>query len=156
VVVGLGANLGDRLKNLQKAVDDLAAARQVRVVSVSPVYATEPVGPPQPRFLNAALRLETTLSLEELHALTRSIEDDAGRVRAERWGPRTLDIDILWAEERSEVPQLTIPHPRLEERPFALAPLLDVLPEAPRALSERLSALGGPPKRARETLSSPK
>jgi 2-amino-4-hydroxy-6-hydroxymethyldihydropteridine diphosphokinase len=156
VVVGLGANLGDRLKNLQDAVDGLAAASRVRVTSVSAVYETEPVGPPGPLFLNAALRLETTLPLEELHALTRSIEDAAGRVREERWGPRTLDIDILWAEEELDVPQLTVPHPRLMERRFALAPLLDVLPEAPEALGERLSALGGPPKRAPETLSSPK
>ncbi len=156
VVVGLGSNLGDRFARLQEAVDALARANGVRVMAVSPVYETDPVGPPQPRFLNAAVRLETDLALPDLLSLTLSIEVAAGRVRHERWGPRTLDIDILWAEQAIEMPQLTVPHPRLLDRSFALAPLLDVLPEAPSALHERLSVLGGPPKPVREALRAPK
>jgi 2-amino-4-hydroxy-6-hydroxymethyldihydropteridine diphosphokinase len=128
VVVALGANLGDRLATFREAI-----ARVSRVASVlarSRVYETAPVGgPPQPDYLNAAILVEYTGPLLTLlHELQR-IENELGRVRAERNGPRTLDLDILWSDGAPvEEPGLTVPHPRLFERAFALRPLLDVVP----------------------------
>jgi 2-amino-4-hydroxy-6-hydroxymethyldihydropteridine diphosphokinase len=104
----------------------------------SHVYATEPVGgPPQGEFLNAGLRVECMQSPEEVLDALLGIEQALGRVRRseERWGPRTIDLDILWIEGvRVDTPRLTVPHPRLPERAFALAPLLEVAPNAPYAL----------------------
>jgi 2-amino-4-hydroxy-6-hydroxymethyldihydropteridine diphosphokinase len=157
VVVGLGTNLGDRIAHLEAALDGLSNADGVRVVAVSRIYETAPLGPPQPDYLNAALRLETTLSLPALHRVTRAIERDEGRIRREKWGPRTLDIDILWSEGDSfSTKDLVVPHPRLLERTFVLAPLLDVLPGAPPEFVERLAALGGAPTPLVTRLSSPK
>jgi 2-amino-4-hydroxy-6-hydroxymethyldihydropteridine diphosphokinase len=129
VVVGLGANLGDRRTTLEAAAADLG--RLGRVVGRSPLYETEPLGPPQPIYLNAAVRLDCRLQPLALLDELRAIEQKAGRVRRERWGPRVLDLDILWVAGlalRSE--ELTIPHPELCRRAFALIPLLDVAPEA--------------------------
>lgn len=110
------------------------------------VYATEPVGgPPQGEFLNAAVRVECTQSPAELLDALLAIEQELGRVRRaeERWGPRTIDLDILWIEGVAvDTPRLTVPHPRLEERAFALAPLLDVAPNAPYSLGSRLGEAG--------------
>jgi len=129
VVVGLGANLGDRTTTLAWAAGEIE--RLGRVVGRSHLYETEPVGPPQPRFLNAAVRLRTPLEPRALLVDLLAIEAKAGRVRRERWGPRVLDLDILWVAGlamRSE--DLVIPHPELTRRAFALIPLLDVAPEA--------------------------
>jgi 2-amino-4-hydroxy-6-hydroxymethyldihydropteridine diphosphokinase len=157
VVVGLGTNLGDRFSHLEAALEGLRRANGTRVVAVSRVYETEALGPPQPRYLNAAVRLETTLSLLSLLGVARAIEGQRGRVRHEKWGPRTLDIDILWSEgETHSTEDLEVPHPRLFERAFALAPLLEVLPSAPPEFTERLAALGGSPAHLAERLSSPK
>jgi 2-amino-4-hydroxy-6-hydroxymethyldihydropteridine diphosphokinase len=129
-VIGLGSNLGDRRAALCRAAR--ACARLGRLVAVSALYETRPVGgPEQPDYLNAALRLHTDLEPEALWGALADIERGAGRARAERWGPRTLDLDILWifgTSHRSST--LVIPHPRLAERAFALLPLLDVAPDA--------------------------
>ena len=129
--VGLGSNLGDRIGHLQSAVDGLAQVPGVRVVAVSGVYETTPVGgPPQYEYLNAVVDVDTELSPRALLDAARDLEAGAGRVRAERWGPRTLDVDVLLVgEERVDDPDLTVPHPRMWERGFVLAPLADLAPE---------------------------
>lgn len=128
-VIGLGSNLGDRRGYLV-----LAAAR-IRgfgeIVRTSAIYETDPVGAPQPQFLNAALRLETKLSPAELLRELLGVEQSLGRVRRERWGPRVIDLDILWCRGVSVASeQLVVPHVELRARPFALVPLLDVAPDA--------------------------
>jgi 2-amino-4-hydroxy-6-hydroxymethyldihydropteridine diphosphokinase len=129
--LALGSNLGDRLAHLQFAVDALAAAEHVRVTAVSRVYETAPVGgPPQDAYLNAVVELTTDLAPDALLTLAQRIEVDAHRVRAERWGARTLDVDILlYGDLESADPVLTLPHPRMWERGFVLVPLRDVAPE---------------------------
>ncbi len=131
VVVGLGSNLGDRLGHLRYAHQALGA--QGQVLACSSVYETAPVGPPQPDYLNAALLLETSLSAPALLSETQRIERTRGRDRRERWGARTLDLDLLWADQPGRWGELTVPHPRLMDRAFALVPLLEVLPEPERA-----------------------
>lgn len=128
-VIGLGSNLGDRLENLRRAIASLAALGSFE--NVSALYDTEPVGPPQARFLNAAVRLTTPLDPGALLPALLAIEQRLGRERRERWGPRTLDLDILWVEGFmcADV-GLTVPHPELRRRAFALLPLLDVAPHA--------------------------
>ncbi len=125
-VIGLGSNVGDRLEALRAAVK--AIARVAVVEAVSRVYETAPVGgPPQGDYLNAAACVlyegKPRALLDELLA----IEKEMGRVRRERWGPRVIDLDVLWIEGKVvEEEGLRVPHPRLEERAFALAPLKDV------------------------------
>lgn len=127
--VGLGSNLGDRRENLERAVGLLAAAGDV--VAVSPVYETEPVGgPPQGPYLNVVVELETRATPRDLLERCRGLEADAGRVRTVRFGPRTLDADVLLVgEEHVEEPDLIVPHPRMHERRFVLAPLADLAPD---------------------------
>jgi len=126
--LGIGSNLGDRLANLQFAVDGLAAADGVVVVAVSGVIETDPVGgPEQPDYLNAVVAVDTTLTPRELLAVGQRLEADAHRVRVEHWGPRTLDVDILlFGDAQVDEPDLVIPHPRWLERDFVLAPLADL------------------------------
>jgi 2-amino-4-hydroxy-6-hydroxymethyldihydropteridine diphosphokinase len=143
--LALGANLGDRLEQLREAVRHLAETDGIEVVRSSRVYETEPVGPPQPSYLNAVVEVRTTLDPLALLEAGQAVEDALGRVRAERWGPRTIDVDILTFDERTvDEPGLEIPHPRMHERGFVLVPLgeLDDDPMLPggRRLSEiRLS-----------------
>src|SRR5882724_8767210 len=115
--LALGSNLGDRLAHLQFAVDELAAAAGVQVVAVSRVYETAPVGgPPQDPFLNGVAAVDTALDPYALLALAQRIERDAQRVRSVRWGPRTLDVDLLLFDDlRLADPDLTLPHPRMWE-----------------------------------------
>jgi len=129
--LGIGSNLGNRLEYLQLAVDTLDAADDARVVGVSPVYETAPVGgPEQPEYLNAVVALETSRSPRALLELAHEIEAQAERVRGVRWGPRTLDVDILLVgDERVDEPDLVVPHPRLAERAFVVVPLADLDPE---------------------------
>jgi 2-amino-4-hydroxy-6-hydroxymethyldihydropteridine diphosphokinase len=131
-VLALGSNLGDRGEILQGGVDAIAGTDGVRVVAVSPVYETVPVGgPPQPDYLNAALLVATSLPTRELLDRLHEVEAAFDRVRVVRWGPRTLDIDIITvADERSADPDLTLPHPRAHERAFVLAPWHDADPDA--------------------------
>jgi 2-amino-4-hydroxy-6-hydroxymethyldihydropteridine diphosphokinase len=130
VVIGLGANLGDRLGSLRAACDGIAQLGKIH--ARSRVFETVPVGPPQPLFLNAAVALETQLSPAELMNALLAIERAMGRVRSgEKDGPRTIDLDLLWVERTTLSSELvTVPHPRLKDRAFALAPLLDVAPAA--------------------------
>jgi 2-amino-4-hydroxy-6-hydroxymethyldihydropteridine diphosphokinase len=128
--LGLGSNLGDRRAALERAVALLAARGDL--VAVSPLYETDPVGGPdgQDRYLNAVVELATPDSARELLERCRALEGDAGRVRTARFGPRTLDADVLMVgDERVDEPDLTVPHPRMLERRFVLAPLADLAPD---------------------------
>jgi 2-amino-4-hydroxy-6-hydroxymethyldihydropteridine diphosphokinase len=130
--VGLGSNLGDRLENLRKMVNLLDHLDRTSVVRSSRVYLTEPVGPPQPDYLNAVVELRTDLSARELLDGCLAAEAELGRVRAERWGPRTIDADVLLhADARIDQPGLVVPHPRMFERGFVLVPLLELEPDLP-------------------------
>lgn len=124
--LGLGSNVGDRAGHLRAAVDSLPG-----LVAVSDVYETDPVGgPDQGRFLNLVAEIDTDLSPRELLGVCHRLESAAGRVRDVRWGPRTLDVDILWIEGINvDEPDLEIPHPRMSERRFVLEPLADLAPE---------------------------
>jgi 2-amino-4-hydroxy-6-hydroxymethyldihydropteridine diphosphokinase len=126
--VGLGANLGDRQEFIDRAVTLLAATDGVQVLAVSELRETDPVGLlEQPRFLNGAAAVETTLSARELLEALLGIERTLGRVRGERWGPRTIDLDLLlYGDTVVDEPGLEVPHPRLHERRFALEPLSDL------------------------------
>jgi 2-amino-4-hydroxy-6-hydroxymethyldihydropteridine diphosphokinase len=128
--VGLGANLGPREVTLLRAVDLLAAAEGVEVVAVSQLRETEPVGGvDQPPYLNGVVAIETSLEPGELLDLLLETERSLGRVRDERWGPRTVDLDLLvYGERVIDEPGLHVPHPRLGERRFALEPLADLDP----------------------------
>jgi 2-amino-4-hydroxy-6-hydroxymethyldihydropteridine diphosphokinase len=128
--LALGSNLGDRAAHLQGAIDALTITDDVHLAAVSRVYDTAPVGgPPQDAFLNAVVAIDTDLAPHALLALAQQIERDARRVRAERWGPRTLDVDVLLFDDLAlDDPDLIIPHPRMWERGFVLAPLRDVAP----------------------------
>jgi 2-amino-4-hydroxy-6-hydroxymethyldihydropteridine diphosphokinase len=132
VVFALGSNLGDRLARLQAGVDALTADQQIRAVAVSGVYETSPVGgPDQPAYLNAVLIAVSALPARALLDRCQAAERASGRVRTVRWGPRTLDIDIITCDaETSNDPALTLPHPRAHERAFVLVPWLDAEPDA--------------------------
>jgi 2-amino-4-hydroxy-6-hydroxymethyldihydropteridine diphosphokinase len=132
-VIGLGSNSGDRLDNLQGAVDALLNSPEIHAVAVSPVYETEPVGGPagQERYLNAVLVVDTTLSARSLIERAQAVEEAFGRERHERWGPRTLDVDLLvLGDTVVDEGDVVVPHPRAHERAFVLAPWHDVDPEA--------------------------
>lgn len=131
VVLALGSNLGDRLATLQQAVD-LLCGEDFRCTAVSGVYETAPVGgPPQDDYLNAVLLGRCDLPPAGLLGLTQAAEAALHRVRVERWGPRTLDVDIIaYGDERSADPVLSLPHPRAHERAFVLVPWLEADPAA--------------------------
>jgi len=125
--LGLGSNLGDRLRLLHDAVDAIPD-----VVAVSRLYETAPVGGPsgQGPFLNIVVQLDTARSARDLLELCREREAAAQRERKERWGPRTLDVDVLWIEGVTvDDPDLIVPHPRMFERAFVLLPLRDLAPD---------------------------
>ena len=123
-VIALGSNLGDRLDNLQGGLDALFGAPGLDFVAVSPVFETSPVGGlSQPAYLNAVLIARTMLPARALLERSQEVELALGRVRKERWGPRTLDLDlIVYGDEVSDAPYLTLPHPRAHARAFVLAP----------------------------------
>lgn len=150
--LGLGANLGDRLATLQRAVD-LLAERGVRAIASSRVWATAPLGGPadQPEFLNAVVEIDPdALEPEDVLAAAHAVEAALGRVREERWGPRTVDIDVLlWGDRVSDAADLTIPHPRLHERAFVVLPLLDLDPDPRLPDGRRLLELPAPQGEAR-------
>jgi 2-amino-4-hydroxy-6-hydroxymethyldihydropteridine diphosphokinase len=147
-VLALGSNLGDRLGYLQGGVRTLLADPGLRLVALSPVYTTAPVGgPPQPAYLNAVLVADTTLIAVELLARCQATEAAFQRIRTEVGGPRTLDVDIIvYGDEVSDDPRLTLPHPRARERAFVLAPWLDADPDAEipgqGRVSDLLAAVG--------------
>jgi len=136
--LGLGSNLGDRWQYLREAIASLPD-----VVAVSPVYETEPVGGPEDQgpYLNLVVELDTDLGPRDLLELAHGLEAAAERVRVERWGPRTLDVDVLLVGDMSiDEPDLTVPHPRMFERRFVVAPLADLAPElAPEGWEARLA-----------------
>lgn len=130
--VALGANLGDARATLERAAIDLDAIAGVRVTRVADPVRTAPVGGPpgQPDYWNGALELVTTRTPESLLVALQHVELAHGRVRAERNGPRTLDLDLLWFEgERRDAPDLELPHPRMEDRAFVLVPLARIAPD---------------------------
>jgi 2-amino-4-hydroxy-6-hydroxymethyldihydropteridine diphosphokinase len=130
--VGLGSNLGDRAETLRRALAGLAATPGVVRVVASSLYETEPVGPPQGRYLNAVAALDTTLDAFALFARLCELERAAGRTRTgERNAPRTLDLDLLLHGDACiDTPELTVPHPRLHERAFVLVPLAELAADA--------------------------
>ncbi len=143
VFLGLGSNVGDRWRLLREAVASLPD-----VVAVSPVYETDPVGGPsgQGPYLNCVVELSTTLGPRQLLGICHRLETAADRVRHERWGPRTLDLDILVVDGvEIDEPDLQIPHPRMRERRFVLEPLRDLAPEL---VTEDLERLGRGVRRA--------
>lgn len=129
--VALGANLGDRAASLRAALGQMAEAPGLELLRISSVYETDPVGvTDQPLFLNMAAAVATNLSPAELLEQLLDIERRMGRVRDVRWGPRTIDLDLLLYEDvHIETDALTLPHPRMGERAFVLVPLRDVWPE---------------------------
>ena len=128
--IGIGSNLGDSLARVRAAFDSLAHLSGCRVVSRSRLYRTRPFGPvEQGDFINAVAGMLTMLSAATLLSGIRGIETAAGRLRAERWGPRTLDLDLLvFGNQRITTPELSVPHPGIAERGFVLAPLADIAP----------------------------
>ncbi len=132
VYLGLGSNLGDRHARIDEAIERIGAIEGVEVVASSSMHETKPVGgPDQPDFINAACAIETLLTPREILDHARRIEDAMGRTREVHWGPRTIDIDILLADNTVVSDEgLTVPHPRMTEREFVLAPLAEIAPEA--------------------------
>jgi 2-amino-4-hydroxy-6-hydroxymethyldihydropteridine diphosphokinase len=126
--IGLGSNVGDRVAHLRAALEALAA-RGVTVTRVSSLYETDPVGPPQPDFLNAAAEVSTDLSPADLVRTLKAAEADVGREQRERWGPREIDLDLLlYGDETIDEEGLTVPHPELTHRAFVLVPLIEIAP----------------------------
>ena len=132
IYLGLGSNLGDRLQQLTAAVRALED-RGVRLLRSSRVYETDPVGgPPQPDYLNAVIEVATDLEPSSLLRICLEVEVELGRERNERWGPRTIDIDLLTYGDRTiSEPGLEVPHPRMHERAFVLVPLLELDADPP-------------------------
>lgn len=126
--LGLGSNIGDRKQQLLKAIDLIGNIKGIKVTKQSSIYETAPIGyTDQPNFLNLCLEIETELSPQQLLKHCLDIEQQLHRVREIRWGPRTLDIDILlYSDNIIETDNLSIPHPRMQERAFVLIPLNDI------------------------------
>jgi len=130
VYIGLGSNLGDREANLFAAVDALRRIDLVAVRRCSSIYESAPVGPPQPRFLNAVVELQSGLPPLRLLGLLKQLEQELGRQRRKRWGPREIDLDILiWDGQVVAEPALQIPHLELHKRRFCLEPLCELAPD---------------------------
>jgi len=128
--IALGSNLGDSLTILKSAIETLNNTPEIEVKSHSSWYQTAPVGPPQPDYINACAILEVTLKPQQLLAKLLEIEIKFNRIRQEKWGPRTLDLDLLLYDNLVlETPTLTLPHPRMTERAFVLVPLAEIAPD---------------------------
>ncbi|WP_071527292.1 2-amino-4-hydroxy-6-hydroxymethyldihydropteridine diphosphokinase [Nodosilinea nodulosa] len=127
--IALGSNLGDSQRILQAALAELQTPPSIELVAQSSLYQTVPIGPVQPDILNACALIKTTLSPQNLLHRLLHIEQHFGRVRRQRWGPRTLDLDLIfYGQVRITEPDLHIPHPRLRERAFVLIPLAEIAP----------------------------
>ena len=131
ILIGLGSNLGERECQLEQALQRLEQAGDLRIVSVSNLYETKPVGDTdQPEFLNMAARLETLLTPLDLLKQCLAVENEMGRLRTRRWGPRIIDIDLLeYDARRVRLAELILPHPEIVNRGFVLIPLNDIVPE---------------------------
>lgn len=128
--LGLGSNLNDPVNQIKKALSTIKNTPEMSVISISSLYQTPPVGPVQPDFINCVIMLKTSLSAHALLKWGLTLEEMHQRVRLERWGPRTLDVDVLFYDEciiKTEA--LTLPHPELENRPFWLIPLAEIAPK---------------------------
>ncbi|WP_293347628.1 MULTISPECIES: 2-amino-4-hydroxy-6-hydroxymethyldihydropteridine diphosphokinase [unclassified Microcoleus] len=128
--IALGSNLGDSLATLKSAIATLNNTPGIAVKSHSSWYQTAPVGPPQPDYINACAILEVTLQPQQLLATLLEVEIKFNRIRREKWGPRTLDLDLLLYDDLIlETPTLTLPHPRMTQRAFVLVPLVEIAPD---------------------------
>ncbi|KAB2328822.1 2-amino-4-hydroxy-6-hydroxymethyldihydropteridine diphosphokinase [Cytobacillus depressus] len=129
--IGLGSNMGERAATLKEAIANIEAVPNIQVVNTSSIYETEPVGyEDQDRFLNMVIEVRTSLNPFELLNTCLEIEKGLGRKRDIRWGPRTIDLDILLYNQESIISEkLTVPHPRIQERAFVIIPLLDIKPD---------------------------
>jgi len=130
--IALGGNIGDVRLTLLRAIAMLAQKPIIRIAAISKLYRTKAVGGPsgQPDYLNAAIRVQTSLSAHDLLTRCQEIETDLGRVRKEHWGARTIDLDLLvYGDEVVEDERLQLPHPRIADRLFVLAPLADIAPK---------------------------
>ena len=146
--IGAGANLDEPVRQIRQAQDALQKSPGVTLLSASSLYRTQPVGPvEQPPFVNAVFSLEPEIGPHDLLSLLLDIEQKMGRVRGERWGPRVIDLDLLfYGEEIIEEQGLEVPHPRLHERRFVLAPLAEIAPDVvhpviKKSVSELLAGL---------------
>jgi 2-amino-4-hydroxy-6-hydroxymethyldihydropteridine diphosphokinase len=140
IVLGIGSNLGNRVDNILNALNKLAETKTIRLVSVSSLYETEPVGfKDQPSFINAAALVETELSPFQLLEACLDIEQYFGRIRNQRWGPRVIDIDLLmYGQKQICTKRLILPHPHMHQRRFVLVPLNEIIPTTP--IRENLTA----------------
>jgi len=128
--IALGANLDNPQHTLGAAFQALHCPPNLRLVAQSPLYQTAPVGPPQPDYINACALVETALSPQEVLTTLLHIEQQFGRVRRQRWGPRSLDLDLLfYGQQVIDTPSLQVPHPRLRDRAFVLVPLAEIAPD---------------------------
>lgn len=157
--IGLGANLGEPKRQLIEALSRLAATEEVEVLKVSGFYRNPPLGPQdQPWFVNAVAQVRTRLSPEELLRVLQAIEQDMGRVKRERWGPRVIDLDLLlYNGEVLSGPELTVPHPEMAKRGFVLVPLAEIAPQAwhpilGKTAAELVAALPPPERECLEKL----
>ncbi len=145
--IGLGSNAGDRLGYLRRAVVELNCHPEVEFVASSSVYVTDPVGPPQPDYLNAVVEVRTSLSPRQLLAVCKSIEREVGRLSRGRWQQREVDLDLLMIDgDKASDAELTLPHPEMQDRAFVLVPLSDLAPglmlPAGKPLLRRLEEVG--------------
>lgn len=131
VFLGIGTNEGDRLANISRAAQALAASGVVRLIQMATIAETPPLGPPQRDYLNTVMEVETTLSPQELLGCVKRLEQQLGRAPSpQRWGPRIIDVDILlYADRIVEEPRVTIPHPQMHRRRFVLEPLAQLAPD---------------------------
>lgn len=150
-LIGIGSNLETPLKQVELACEVMSSHPQMTLVKQSPWYGSEAVGPGrQPDYVNGAIEIRTNLDATALLEALQSIETQHGRIRSERWGARTLDLDLLWYNgEIIDLPQLQVPHPRINERNFVLFPLRDIAPrcvieshQTVEMLAEHVSATG--------------
>ena len=146
--IGAGANLGEPVRQIRQAKDALQKSPGVKFLGASSLYRTQPMGPiAQPPFINAVFSLECGMSPKDLLALLLSVEEKMGRIRRERWGPRVIDLDLLFYGDMVISEQgLEVPHPRLHERRFVLAPLVEIAPDVvhpvlKKSASDLLAAL---------------
>jgi 2-amino-4-hydroxy-6-hydroxymethyldihydropteridine diphosphokinase len=130
VFIGIGANLGNRVENINKAIDNLKSTPEIHIEKVSSIIETEAVGGPiQPKYLNGVIKLKTSLSARKILSILQKIEKDLARMRTVKNGPRTIDLDILlYGKEIINEPNLKIPHPKMFERDFVMKPLMEIEP----------------------------
>jgi 2-amino-4-hydroxy-6-hydroxymethyldihydropteridine diphosphokinase len=153
-VIALGGNIGDSMTILDEAIAQIEATQGIKLIKYSSWYQTKPVGgPPQADYINGCAIVETSLPPEQLLPMMLAIEQDFGRVRIERWGARTLDLDLIFYHDQiiNDEPTLIVPHPRMQERAFVLVPLAEIAPnwidprsgQSVQALLDQLKAIDG-------------